>query len=194
MARDLVALKFNAGIHTVDTANHKMGHAKYPDFNKVPSAIRKGMDWCSYIDTFGIGMQYDKCCGHKEAGETPFGEQSCVIAVPADFADAAMVALPGELTELTVKEFETFYDTKAHAHESLETIDKEVIDAIAQKESLGLPVPEKADAVDVKSNARGIRKNHNKFWVDKKVKAGVVVLDRKTLLGNDVFEHNNGDG
>jgi hypothetical protein len=181
MARDLVALKFNAGIHTTDTGSNKIGHAKYPDFNKVPSVVRSDMDWCTYIDTFGIGMQYDKACGHKEEGDTPFGEQCCVIAVPADFADAAMIALPGELTELTVAEFEAFYNVKAHAHEMAELVDKDVLDAIAQKESLGLAVPEKADAINVETEARGIRKNHNKFWVDKKVKAGVNVLDRKAV-------------
>jgi len=181
MVRDLVALRFHAGIHTVEKGNHKIGHAKYPDFNKVESAIRKGMDWCNYIDTFGIGMQYDKDCGHKEEGDTPFGQQCCVVAVPEDFADAAMIALPGELTELTVAEFEAFYDTKAHAHEPAENVDKDVMDAIAQKEAVGLAVPEKADAIDVKTETRGIRKNHNKLWADKKVKAGVNILDRKAV-------------
>jgi hypothetical protein len=181
MARDLVALKFNVGLHTKNDGGHKVGHAKYPDFNKVPSAVRNGMDWCAYIDAFGIGMQYDKGCGHKEEGDTPFGVQRCVVAVPEDFADAAMIALPGELTELTIPEFEAFYDTKAHAHEMAELVDKDVMDAIAQKEAVGLAVPEKADAIDVKTETRGIRKNHNKLWVDKKVRAGVNVLDRKAV-------------
>lgn len=180
MARDLVALKFHAGLHTEDKGSNKIGHAKYPDFNRVDIATRKGMDWCGYIDAFGIGMQYDKACGHKEENlESPFGKQCCVIAVEEAFADEALALFPTELTELTSVEFEAFYNDKAHAHEMAEHIDTDVLDAIAQKEALGLAVPEKADAVDVTTETRGIRKNHNKVWADKKVKSGVNVLDRK---------------
>ena len=125
-------------------------------------------------------MQYDKSCGHKAgiAVGSPFGEQCCVIAVPADFADEALALFPLELTELTPEQFELFYNDKAHAHEPAEHVDTDVLDAIAQKEALGLAVPEKADAIDVTSDARGVRKNHDKLWVDKKVKVGVTVLDR----------------
>jgi hypothetical protein len=181
MARDLVALKFHAGIHTVNKGGNKVGHAKYPEFNKVSLTARKGMDWCSYIDAFGVGMQYDKACGHKEEGDSPFGEQCCVVAVEADFADEALLLFPTELTELTPAEFEAFYDNKAHGHEPAENVDKDVLDAIAQKEALGLEVPEKADAIDVKTETRGITKNHNKVWADKKVKCGCNVLDRKAV-------------
>lgn len=183
MARDLVALRFHAGIHDKDNASrgHKIGHAKYPEFNKISSGARKGMDWCSYIDAFGIGMQYDKACGHKEEGDSPFGQQCCVIAVEEAFADEALALFPADITELTIAEFEDFYDNKAHAHEQAEHVDKDVLDAIAQKEKLGLAVPEKADAIDVATETRGIRKNHNKVWADKKVKSGVNVLDRKAV-------------
>lgn len=181
MARNLVALRFCAGIHTENKDGHKVGHAKYPEFNKVSNAARKGMDWCSYIDAFGIGMQYDKDCGHKEEGDTPFGEQCCVVAVEEAFADEAITLFPGVVTEMTAAEFEAFYNDKAHAHEAAESVDKDVLDAIAQKEALGLAVPEKADAIDVNTETRGIRKNHNKLWADKKVKSGVNVLDRKAV-------------
>ena len=178
--RELIALKFNVGLHTKDNKANgwKIGHAKYPDFNQVDEAIRKGMDWCCYIDAFGVGMQYDKTCGHKEAGDTPFGQQCCVIAVPKDFADAALALFPGELIELTHDEFEDFYNNKAHAHESVEHVDKDVLDAIEQKEKLGLPVPEKTDAIDPANEARGIRKNHDKVWADKKIKTGMEIIDR----------------
>ncbi len=183
MARNLVALKFCAGLHMTEdkVKGHKIGHAKYPDFNRVDLAVRKGMDWCIYIDAFGTGMQYDKNCGHKEEGDTKFGEQCCVIAVPEEFADAAMAVLPGELTELTDVEFEDFYDNKAHAHESAEIVDKDALGAIIQKEKLGLEVPEKADAVDITTEARGIRKNHNKKWADKKVRCGCTIINRKKV-------------
>jgi hypothetical protein len=180
VTRNLVALKFNAGLHT--KANKEkgwsIGHAKYPDFNQIDEAIRKGMDWAYYIDSFGIGMQYDKACGHKEVGSTPFGQQCCVVAVFEDFADAALALFPDDLTELTSAEFEDFYNNKAHAHEPAEHVDKDVLEAIEQKEKLGLPVPEKAAAIDVNSEARGIRKNHNKLWADKKIKTGMTVITR----------------
>lgn len=179
MARDLVALRFHAGLHDTDNKakGHKVGHAKYPDFNQVSLANRKGMDWCSYIDAFGIGMQYDKACGHKEEEVgSPFGSQCCVVAVEEAFADEALALFPTELTVLTPTEFEDFYDNKAHAHESAEHVDKDVLDAIAQKEGLGLPVPEKVDAIDIKTEARGVRKNHDRLWADKQVKSGVRIV------------------
>lgn len=176
--RDLVALKFSSGIHEVDGKDTKAGHASYPDFNQVSSATRKGMDWCRYIDTYGIGMQYDKTCGHKnESADSPYGHQCCVIAVPQDFATEALTLFPGELKQLTPAEFEAFYNDKAHAHEPAEHIDIDVLDAIAQKEKLGLAVPEKAAAIDVTKETRGIRKNHEKLWADKKVKAGVNIVN-----------------
>lgn len=177
---DLIALRFNVGLHTKRNKDkgREIGHAKYPDFNQVDLDIRKGMDWSHYIDSFGIGMQYDKACGHKEEGDTPFGQQCCVIAVSEDFADAALALFPDDLTELTSAEFEDFYNNKAHAHEPTEHVDKDVLGAIEQKEKLGLEVPEKADAINVDSEARGIRKNHNKTWTDKGIKTGMNVITR----------------
>lgn len=177
MARDLVALKFHAGLHTEDdiARGHKVGQAKYPDFNQINASIRKGMDWCTYIDAFGISMQYDKTCGHKEHSvDSPFGQQCCVIAVPQDFATEAL-KMPG-ITKLTPAEFEAFYDGKAHAHEDAEIVDTDVLQAIKAKEDLGLAVPEKTDAVNPDHPARGIRKNTEKKWADKKLKIGVNIV------------------
>lgn len=172
---DLIALKFQSRIRTVDDPGkgHKKGHAEYPDFNQLSNTVRKGMDWCEYIDTYGIGMQYDKTCGHQEhTAESPRGEQCCVVAVEADFAAEALAMFPDRLTQLTPVEFEDFYNNKAHAHEQTEIIDKDIIDAIEAKERLGLAVPEKADAIDPKTEARGIRENKNKTWAKKKICCG----------------------
>ncbi len=176
--RNLVALKFNVGLHTEDNMakGHKIGHAKYPDFNQIDIEIRKGMDWCCYIDSFGIGMQYDKACGHKEAGDTPVGQQCCVIAVPEDFAIEALSLFPDDLTKLTSLEFKTFYNDKAHAHESADHIDQDVLDAITAKEGLSIAVPEKANALDRDHPDRGIRKNDRKIWADFKKKVGVTIV------------------
>jgi hypothetical protein len=175
--RDLVALKFKSGIHSVNGNGTKAGHQSYPDFNQVSLATRKGMDWCDYIDAFGIGMQYDKTCGHKnETVDSPYGEQLCVIAVLQDFATEALALFPSELTQLTPVEFEAFYNDKAHKHEQEEIVDQEILDAIAKKEALGLPVPEKADAIDVTTESRGVRKNHNRYFADLKKKVGVNIV------------------
>jgi hypothetical protein len=176
---DLIALKFDSGIRTSDdkSKGHKKGHAEYPDFNQLSSAVRKGMDWCEYIDAYGIGMHYDKACGHKEhTVESPRGFQCCVIAVEQDFATEALSLFPSRLTQLTLAEFEDFYDNKAHAHEPDENIDKDILDAIESKERLNLAVPEKAKAIDVTDDARGIRLNKNKTWARKKESCGHNVI------------------
>ncbi len=176
---DLIALKFQSGIRTSNDLGkgHKKGHAEYPDFNQLSSTVRKGMDWCEYIDAYGIGMQYDKTCGHKEhTVESPRGEQGCVIAVEQDFATEALALFPSRLTQLTPLEFETFYNGKAHAHEPTEHVDQDVIDAIEAKERLGLAVPEKIEAIDSKTDARGIRDNKNKTWAKKKLTNGHAVI------------------
>ena len=176
--RELIALKFNVGLHTEknEKKGWKIGHAKYTDFNQINLATRKNMDSCQYIDAFGNGLQYDKACGHREEGDTPYGWQCCVIAVPQNFATEALELFSEELTQLTPAEFETFYNDKAHAHESEDHIDKEVLDAIKAKEDLSIDVPEKVNALDRNHPNRGIRKNHNKTWSDFKIKPEVEIV------------------
>jgi hypothetical protein len=176
--RNLVALRFQAGLHTEDNKakGWATGNAKYPDFNQVSLANRNGMDWSKFVDAFGIGMQYDKDCGHKEeAAHSPHGEQCCVVAVPEAFAVEAMSKLPG-LVRLTEAEFIDFYDNKAHAHEEDDFTDTDTLNAIAAKEAAGLAVPEKGKAFDRNDKAYGVRKNHNKRWADFKKKSGVEVV------------------
>lgn len=170
---NLIALKFQVGLHTVDTKDHKAGHAKYPDFNQVSLANRNGMDWCNFIDSRGIGMQADKTSGHRELSfDSPLGEQTCVIAVPQAFATEALALFPDTLAQLTPAEFETFYNDKAHKHEPIETVDTDVLNAIKLKEDLGLAVPEKTNAIDPKNDAPGIVENKRKTWAKNKLLAG----------------------
>lgn len=178
--RNLVALKFQAGLHTEDNKakGWQKGNAKYPDFNQVDSANRMNMDWCKYIDAMGIGMQYDKPSGHKEVSvDSPIGEQCCVVAAPEPFCLDALAKLPG-LTRLTEAEFIDFYETKAHAHEPDEYTDIDTLNAIKAKEDAGMNVAkEKAKALNPNDKANGIRKNGNKKWADKKKQFGVEVID-----------------
>ncbi len=170
---NLIALKFQVGLHTVDTKDHKAGHAKYPDFNQVSLANRNGMDWCKFIDSIGVGMQADKTSGHKELSiESPLGEQTCVIAVPQAFATEALALFPEVVSQLTPVDFETFYNDKAHKHEPEEKLDMNVLNAIKAKEDLGLAVPEKAAAIDPKNDAPGIVENKSKTWARNKLVAG----------------------
>jgi hypothetical protein len=178
MPRELVALKFQAGLHTKDNKEKKWtaGDAKYPDFNQVSEVARKGLDWSIYVDKHGIGMQYDTENGHQDdTPESPQGEQCCVVAVLQDFATEALTLFP-ELTQLTPAEFEDFYNNKAHVRESVELVDADVLTVIAAKEKAGLPVPEKAKAFDPDSPEAGIRKNHNKKWSDFKLKVGAEIV------------------
>ena len=176
---NLVALKFESGIRTVDDLKkgHKKGQAEYPDLNQVSDVARKGLDWSAYLDVYGIGMQYDKTCGHKEhTVESPIGKQCCVIAVEQDFASEALALFPDRFIQLTPAEFESFYNTKAHAHEPDEHVDKDAIEAIEAKERLGLAVPEKIDAINPKSTTRGIRENKEKTWARKKACCGHEII------------------
>lgn len=166
--RTLVPIRLKVGL------KEQTGHAKYPNFNLISSGIRKGMDWSHYIDTHGIGLHYDKTCGHKEeSAESPFGQQWACMCVPADFAQQAVAIFPDTVSIISEVEFEDFYDNKAHAHESDEHIDTDVLEKIKAKEAMGVAVPEKAAAIDPLNSARGIRKNTNKKWADAKIKMGV---------------------
>lgn len=176
--RTLVPIKIKVGLHEFDDdKGHKAGHAKYPNFNLIGSPIRKGMDWSHYIDTHGIGMHYDKTCGHREeSADSPFGQQWACMCVPADFANEAIAMFPNEVSIMTEAEFQDFYDNKAHAHEPDEHVDADVLTNIKAKEDVGVAVPEKVVAIDPLDPARGIRKNLNKRWADFKIKAGVNIL------------------
>jgi len=176
--RNLIAIRFQAGLHTEDNKakGWATGNAKYPDFNQVSLANRNGMDWSKYIDAFGIGMQYDKACGHKEHSDhSPIGEQCCVVAAPEAFVLEAMSKLPG-LVRLTEAEFIDFYDNKAHAHEEDDFVDADALAGIKAKEEAGLGVPGKSKAFDRNDKTMGIRKNENKRWADFKKKSGVEVV------------------
>lgn len=183
---ELVGLKFQVGLHTEDDPARgvKIGHAKYPNFNLVSSNVRKGMDWCTYIDVHGIGMQYDKACGHQEDSvESPFGEQCCVIAVPPDFATEALNMFDF-ITEMTEAEFEDFYNNKAHAHEDAESIDTDALIGLKARKDLMVDQGMNVTAIDAQIQKAldpnditemGVRKNSNKTYADVKVGKGVSI-------------------
>jgi hypothetical protein len=178
---DLVGIKFQAGLHTEDNKakGWSVGHAKYPDFNQVDPTLRNNMDWCVFIGVSGVSMLYDTEYGHKEHHvDSPVGEQTCVIAVPEDFANAAVTLFP-ELIKITPAEFEDFYNNKATVSQLAEILDSDVVNMIKAKEDAGIPVPEKANAYDPNHSDRGIRKNLSKKWSDFKGVVGINIVEHK---------------
>ena len=184
MVRELVGLKIDVGLNDVT------GHAKYPDFNRVSSATRKGMDWSKYIDVHGSGMHYDKTCGHQEEGDTPYGHQCCCICVPADFAAEALALFPKTVSPCSDTEFETFYDTKAHAHEAAENVNTDALQALAAQRSLMLSTGQDINALDAKivkaldpedDTESGVKANKKKTWAQVSANMGVTLKKVATV-------------
>ncbi len=150
----------------------KQNRAIYPDFNQIDSVIRKGLPWSVFIDHEGISWHYNKI-NNIGTGEK---EGRCVTCVPKDFAYAAVKLFSDEVSILTESEFEDFYDNKAHAHESDEIVDLETLQIIKLKEDLGLKTPEKVNALNPNHPAKGIKKNENKKWKDKKNKLNINII------------------
>lgn len=179
MVRELVALRLDVGLDDVT------GHAKYPNFNKIAPATRKGMDWSKYIDVHGSGMHYNKACGHKDdTPESPYGHQQCCICVPADFAVEALALFPDVVHECTAIEFEEFYNNKAHAHEPDDIIDSDVLIGLSAQRKLMKDFGKDTTSLDLKieraldsniTTERGVRKNSNKKWADVSAKKGITI-------------------
>ncbi len=176
MKQRLVALKLDVGLHD-------NGHAKYPDFNKISSVTRKGMDWSKYIDVHGSGMHYDKCCGHKDDGDTPYGHQCCCVCVPEDFAAEALILFPGTVTVITEAEFEAFHDKKAHAHEPGEHLDANALNGLQARRSLMVSLGQSTEALDAQiakaldplDHEAGVKANLNKTWKEVVKKQGITI-------------------
>lgn len=177
MSRDLVALKLDVGLDPVT------GFAAYPNFNLISSETRKGMDWSKYLDTHGGGMHYDKACGHRETGDSPFGHQICCMCVPQNFATEALNLFPNTVSEMTPAEFETFHDTKAHAHEPDESVDEGILNGLNAQRTLKVAVGQDVTALDAKivkaldpnDAEAGVKRNIKKSWSDAKTLQGITL-------------------
>lgn len=136
----------------------------YPDFNKLPEAVRGKMDWCHFVDHFGIGMHYSRD-GFGQ-GEDPHS-QVCATCVPADFAAAASAMYPDRVSVLSEEEWAKFYDDDAHSDESEELVSVEVLQALAAKKTLGLALSTSdQNALNPDHAAPGIQRNKRRFWRD----------------------------
>ena len=170
--RELCAIKVTIGLKKT---GGQAGHHEYPNFGQLPCVMASGMDWSRYVDVHGEGWQYDKVSGHRDDdADSPFGQQSGVLIVPADFAEQAAAAFPGTVERLTEPECKKFYEDRVTALMPAEVQDAEVLQAIAAKRQLGM-TETAADrrALNPSDPAPGIRTNPRKKWTDFKKKCGM---------------------
>lgn len=177
---ELVPIKIRIGL------NDK-GQCKYPDFNQIDASIRQNMDWSKYIDLHGTGWCYNKMCGHtdEEDGDDYGccrGEWCGVVAVPEDFALAAISLFPNDVKNINETEFETFWNEKGRIHLSDDTIDEAVLKSFEVKhKALGVdPLTDDAylKAINRDDPTPGITKNHDRYWSDYKNKKRITLKSR----------------
>ena len=172
---ELVGIKVKIGLKP-------NGHAKYPDFNQLPSVNDRGMDWSFYVDAYGSGWQYDKTSGHRDnTDDSPQGQQWGMLLVPETFADEAVVAFSEDVALLTELEIEDFYNNKAHIYDEEEDIDQSILEKIKLKQDLNIPLTtQQQKALDPEDDTPGIRKNKKKNWVDYKKLKKITVKEKAT--------------
>lgn len=177
MALELAPLKVIIG-------KNADGSHKYPNFNTLQSVISSGQDWSNYIDSYGKGWHYDKCCGHAvDTPESPGGQRYGLLIVPREFVEEAITRFPGICQALTETECEDFYNNHCHRHEPDEMIDNEILQGIKLKQDLGITLtPEQTNALDPTNDTPGIRKNKNKKWVDYKRDTGIVIVSSTGMV------------
>ncbi len=177
--RILVALQVVVGTDPVT------GFAQYPNFNLISNAIRKGMDWSKYLDVYGGGMHYDKTSGHKEESvASPYGQQICSMTVPEDFAEQAVSLFPTIVTAMTPTEFETFHDTKAHAHEPDDVVDTDALNGLNTQRALMTAISQDTTVLDAKivraldrtdRTENGVKENIRKRWSGASIEKGITL-------------------
>ncbi len=161
MPRDLVPLRV-----VILRKRDKSGHTinDYPDFNKLPEAVRGKLDWCHAIDYYGIGWHYSRD-GFGQ-GSDPYS-QIGGICMPEPFAKAAVEMFPDHVSYMSEREWAAFYDDDAHGHEPEEHLDTVILQAIAAKKSIGLELTTgDINALDADHPSPGVKKNRQKFWKD----------------------------
>lgn len=172
MPRPLVPIRVTIGLRN--------GRHHYPSFNQLPVVQAAGMDWSNYVDAFGLGWHYDRCCGHAVGTpESPVGEQFGCLIVPEMFAVEALTQFPNLVTRFTEAELAAFYDTHCHGLESEEIIDTEVLQGIQAKQALGLTLTEdQKRGLDPTNQMPGLRKNLHRHWVDYKALTDTIIVER----------------
>jgi hypothetical protein len=168
---ELVPLKVKIGL------KNGGGH-QFPNFNALSSGLRDGMDWSHYVDKFG-GWHYDKVAGHHDddtENDSPPGTWIGMLMVPEDFALAAVAAFPATCCVCAESVCADFYNNRAHKHEPAIKEDKEVLQAIQAKRSLGVEEDQgDIDAMNPEHPAMGRRRNKLNTFEDFKAQKGITV-------------------
>lgn len=171
MAKDLVAIKVKIELNAA-------GHAKYPNFNNLPSVLAAGMDWSHYIDRHGSGWLYDADGHRDDTADSPVGMQWGMILVPQAFANEAVAAFPTLCSKLTKAEAETFYNDKHARDMDEEEVDVETLQKIKAKQDLGLDLTATdLRALDPKDKTRGVKTNRRKKFTTFSVDYGFNVTN-----------------
>ena len=164
------------------------GHADHPNWTLLPMIHSES----EAATCMPYGWVYDKDCGHKEeriegnAWDSPFGMQWGCLLVTDEFAQEAKATFPSLVTEITEKEFEDFYNTKARAHMSENNYNTEILQGLKLEHDLKAINNEDlidvkariAKAVDPEDSSPGIIKNKDKTWSLAKVKLGAKVKSK----------------
>jgi hypothetical protein len=158
---------------------------KYPDFNQVPSVLRKGLDWRKYFDFFG-GWHYDRVCGFGQVDATNPDPDAWygVVFVEVPFAEEAVRLWPNLCEVLTELQAATFYDERSHIKDAAVKYDAEMLNGIRAKYDItGKFTP--ADVAKMDSNDKesidpehptpGVIRNRTKTLADFKSTRGMTL-------------------
>ena len=175
MARALVALKVKVGLIG---SGRDAGKHEYPDFDSISVSIRRGLRWQDFIQTHGVGWQYDFGGHNSDTVDSPFGVRFGLIIVPQNFATAALAAFPTTVTQLTEVQATAFYDNDSkHAREADVTVFADRLVPIQIKLQRGQVLTQAdEDALDPTKKVAGVVENPNKNWVRFKASRGFTIL------------------
>ena len=171
---DLVAIRIRVGIGVGKGGKR----AIFPAFNNLPGTVRGDMDWSTFVDVFGTGLEYDNVAGYGkvDAYSTERMKQFVCTCIPSEFAVAAAAMFPEDVKIIDEAGMEIFYNERAHADSPEELADNERLQTIALKKQLDIVLSdEDNDALDPLKDTKGLRINPNKTWARHKVEHG---LDR----------------
>lgn len=166
---ELVPLKVKIGLRP-------NGHHDFPAFNELPSVVRGGIDWSTFIDRFG-GWHYDQVSGHDhEDVDSPKNNWNGMFLVPDDFAQAAVAKFTATCTILNEADAEKFYNERAHIRDPEIKEDTTILQAIAAKAALGITQDQSdINALDPDHPTSGRRRNKKKTFVGFKTEQGFTV-------------------
>jgi hypothetical protein len=170
-------------------------NALYPNFNSLSVVADSGMDWSTYIDTYGLGWCYDKTSGHKtHSVESPFGEQWGVLVITEAFVIEAEAMFPGDCTRLTEVELEDFHDNKATIHLDDDVRNPDILISMANELNIlsmldgknkgGQKIRNRLARLEDRllkaidpddETVPGVAKNKMKKWADKKALMGITI-------------------